>query len=207
VEEEEVTVWGWSRDGKVAISQRLGNSSGANFGIRRVFIFDTVNDSVLWESKSDKLYGADSDGIYTAFIDNFHRVCRQQYAIVIEQCHIETLRKIIDVFWNRYDYEDYNRYYINIDVIPRNSTTGSSFSDTIESYSAYITSGSGLRKTLLTRRRNPLLYDPLLYENISIYGYCLGPDERVLIIIKGEWYYMDGGVGYDYTGCNLKVGF
>jgi hypothetical protein len=195
---EAVTIWGWSRDGKVAVTEELdtGQTGGRKI---RAFIFNTVNDTVLWENSTEMFWDDEYDRAYLAFIDNFHRICRQQYAIEIEQGYVQRKSLIEASFDNG---RTYNRYYINIDVVPRNSGP---FYDNLESYTVTVTSGTGQRKTILTERRRN---EPLFGQTVSIYGHNLSPDnERALIVIKAEYTYMDGGYRFQFTGCNLRVGF
>jgi hypothetical protein len=207
---EGVTVWGWSRDGKVAVTEVLDTELAGN-RVTRAFIFNTVNDTVLWENESAtrNIWGDEDeyDKVYSAFIDNFNRIIRQpQYAIEIEQGYVFHKSLIAASFDND---RTYISYYINIDVVPLNRVIHSSapFYDNLESYSVYVTSGNGKKKTILTeKRRNETLF--VFGEEISVYGYNLSPDnERALIVIKAENFFMDGSYRYQFTGCNLKVGF
>jgi hypothetical protein len=104
-----VTVWGWSKNGKVAVSQVYdGGVSG--LGGTGAFIFNTVNDTVLWEK------GIDYKD--TNSINNFQRICKQ-YAIEInKQDIIKSGYSMISV---RSNDDNIYRYYINIDVVPRHS--------------------------------------------------------------------------------------
>jgi hypothetical protein len=197
---ESVTVWGWTSDGKVAVTEDQDTGmSGAR--TTRAFIFDTVNDTVLWENSATEIpWEDDYDRVYPAFIDNFRRIAGQQYAIEIEPQYIARKNLIQASFDNG---RINNRYYINIDVVPRGSAS-ELFYDNLESYSVNVTSGAGQRKTILTERRGN---EPLFGEAISVYGYSLSPDNgRALIIIKVEYFYMEGGYRYIFTGCNLRVG-
>jgi hypothetical protein len=199
-----ITVWGWSRDGKVAVTEEL-DTGNTGWRVTRAFIFNTVNDTVLWENRSatENLYDDDAyEGVISAFINNFHRITRQQYAIEIQQG--DFYRK--NLMTASFD-KNNNSYYINIDVVPLNRVIHNSavFYDNLESYSVYVTSGNGKRKTILTERRRN---EPLFGDEISVYGYNLSPDnERALIVVKAEYSFHDGGFKYQFTGCNLKVGF
>jgi hypothetical protein len=193
--DEDVTVWGWSRDGKVAVTEKLDYGT-AGWTVTRAFIFNTANNTVLWanESNTKDLYGTAYVRAYSVFINNFHRVCRQQYAIEIKKNYIHEGNLIRESFD---DGKTYNRYYINIDVIPRNSAF-ELFYHNIESYSVNVVSGNGRRKTILTVGDNA-------GEQISLYGYSINPDkERVLIIIKSETFAMEGARFYEFASYNLK---
>jgi hypothetical protein len=202
---EGVTVWGWSKDGKVAVTEEL-DTGNTGWRVTRAFIFNTVNDTVLWENRSatENLYDDDAyNRAYSAFIDNFNRIIRQpQYAIEIEQGYIFR-KNLISASFNNNN----NSFYINVDVFPLNRVIHNSavFYDNLESYSVYVTSGTGKRKTILTEKRKN---EPIFGDEISVYGYNLSPDnERVLIVIKTKYSFHDGGFRYLFTGCNLKVGF
>jgi hypothetical protein len=204
--DDDIIVWGWSRDGKVAVTEKLdGGATG--WRITRAFIFDTVNDTVLWENRSatENLFGVAYDKAYSAFIDNFQRI-RQQHAIVLQYAmEVELGRRIRGGNMITAEANGINRrYYINIDIVPRNSAVGSFPDNNIESYTVSVTSSSGRRKTILTGGRTNA-------SNISAYRYYISPDdERVLIVLaKAVPYAMltGGNNEYLFTGCNLMVGF
>jgi len=203
-----VTVWGWSKDGKVAISEGL-DTGETGWSITRAFIFDTITDKVLWEDNSDTedLYGDTYDKAYTEFINVFQYICKHQYAIEIQKHNVR--ENNYPMIYGKSNDDNIYRYYINIDVVPRHSGSlfNTSFWDTMESYSISVTAGNGKKKTIYSRKRKDN-NDPLYYERIDLYGCVYSPNEEiVLIIIKGEYNYMDGGFGLIFTGCNLNVGF
>jgi hypothetical protein len=204
--DEDIIVWGWSRDGKAAVTEKLdGGATG--WRITRAFIFDTVKDTVLWENRSatENLYGDDYDRAYSAFFDNFQRI-RKQYAIELNYAmESEMGRRIrggnmITVETNGIN----RRYYINIDIVPRNSAVGSFPDNYVESYSVSVTSSNGKRKTILKGGRTNA-------SNISVYRYFISPDDqRVLIVLALAVPYAmltGGNNDYVFAGCNLKVGF
>ena len=84
-----ILIWGWSRDGKIGISE-LSDSGGRGGTIIKTFVFDAVNDTVLWESNIDSFdYGDGYSGIpekeITSFFNNFHNRCRQQFGIEVNE--------------------------------------------------------------------------------------------------------------------------
>jgi hypothetical protein len=194
----DITVWGWSRDGKVAVTEAL-DSGGTGWSITRAFIFNTVNDTVLWENKSatENLWGIDYDRVYSAFFDNFQRACRQ-HEIVIGNVR-QGSGNMITVETKGIN----RRYYLTVDVVPRNSAVGSFPDNNIESYSVSVTSGNGRRKTVLTGGRTNA-------HNISVHGHFLSPDNgRVFIVLAIAVPYAmltGGNNNYKFSGCNLTVG-
>ena len=205
-----VTVWGWSEDGKVAVSTLLddGGRGGLATG---VFIFNTVNDKVLWENEINS-YDFDYDKAaynkaYTEFIDNFQRTCRQQYNIEIKKQNFYEDGNPSPIIYRKSKDDKKYIYFIDIDVVPLNSDSNTPFYDTMESYSVRVLADNGKKKTIYSRKRKNN-DDPLYFETIDLYGCSYSPDgEKVLIIIKGEFSYMDGGYSFIFTGCNLMTGF
>jgi hypothetical protein len=204
--DDDIIVWGWSRDGKVAVTEKLdGGATG--WRITRAVILDTVKDTVLWENRSatENLDGDAYDRAYSAFIDNFRRI-RQQYAIDQQyEMEFELGRRIRGGNMITVESNGINRrYYINIDIVPRNSAVGSFPDNYIESYSVSVTSSNGKRKTILKGGRTNA-------SNVSVYRYFISPDDqRVLIVLALAVPYAmltGGNTDYKFTGCNLMVGF
>jgi hypothetical protein len=68
-----VQMWGWSRNGKVAFSIKKG-IDGRGGTITTAFIFNFVDDIILWEESIDSF---DEDADYDGFYKEYNNVCIQ----------------------------------------------------------------------------------------------------------------------------------
>ena len=187
-EENPIWIWGWSRDGKTGISE-LSDSGGRGGTIIKTFIFDAVNDAVLWERNIDSFdYGDGYSGIpeneITAFFDNFQNTCRQLFGIEVKEGRPAALSgsairhngKVYDIAINSLEVED----------------------DMIRKYSVVAKTGER-SKTILSK-------DTFLPALPEFSWYSVSPfEERALIILR--WSGFSGSYGFVYAGCHLSTGF
>ena len=177
--EDSVKIWGWSRDGKVGISEIADDGMG---GIRAIVI-NAINDAVLWERRC-----AAYDFDQRKLLDEFFRVCRQNGIQIREErpfapsgTFIRNNGRIINII---------------INTVIRNGFWG----EEIGSYSVIAETG-GRRKTILSVNRA----EPSIL-GLQFTGYHISPhEERAIIIIKKSLPpYWSGNI---YIGCNLLTGF
>ena len=187
-EKNPIWIWGWSRDGKIGISE-LCDSGGRGGIIIKTFILNAVNDAVLWERSIDSFdYGDGYSGIpenaITAFFNNFQTVCRQLFNIEINERRPLSPSGTV-IRHNRRSYE--------ITVNSEKEEDGM-----IRSYSATAKTG-GRSKTILSKDT----FLPVLPE---FFLYSISPfEERALIILR--WSGFSGSYGFVYAGCHLTIGF
>jgi len=187
-EENPIRIWGWSRDGKTAISEL--SDAGGRGGIKiKTFIFNAVDDSVLWERTIDSFdygdgYGGIPENELTAFFDNFQNACRQLFGIEIRE-----VRPMVPS-------GSVIRHNGRVYGIAVNSAAAED--GMIRRYSVAAETG-GRRKTILSRDT----FLPALPE-FSLYS--ISPfEERALIILR--WSGFSGSYGFVYAGCHLSTGF
>jgi len=188
-EENPIWIWGWSRDGKAGISE-LCDSGGRGGIIIETFIFDAVNDAVLWERSIDSFdFGDGYSGIpeneITTFFNNFRTVCRQLFDIEIDETRpVAPSKTIIRHNGRSYDIavnsekEDEDgmirRYFVSAET-------------------------GGRKKTILTKET----FLPALPE---FFLYSISPfEERALIILR--WSGFSESYGFVYAGCHLTSRF
>ena len=188
-EENPIWIWGWSRDGKAGISE-LSDSGGRGGIIIKTFIFDAVNDTVLWEHTIDSFdYGDGYSGIpeneITAFFDNFQSTCRELFSIEINEARpasasgtaIRHNGRSYDIAVNSAEKDEDNM---------------------IRSYSVAAET-NGRSKTILSK-------DTFLPDLPEFSWYSISPfEERALIILR--WSGFSGSYGFVYAGCHLSIGF
>jgi hypothetical protein len=188
-EENPIWIWGWSRDGKTGISE-LSDSGGRGGIIIKTFIFDAVNDAVLWEHSIDSFdYGDGYSGIpeneITAFFDNFHSTCRQLFDIEVKEVRpaapsgsaIRHNGRSYDIAVNSAEEDEDG-------MIRRYSVTAEA---------------GGTSKTILSK-------DTFLPALPKFFRYSISPlEERALIILRWSGFFES--YGFVYAGCHLTVGF
>jgi hypothetical protein len=186
--ENPIKIWGWSRDGKVGISELKFNDNRGGI-IITAFVFNAVSDTALWERNIDHY---DDDGGYSGipenelnvFFSNFQNVCRQQFGIEIQ----ETRLMVPSGSAIRHNG---NTYDIAINSIRVEE-------DMVRSYSVTAEIG-GKRKTILSK-------DTFLPELPRFSWYSISPfEKRALIIVR--WNGLSHSYGFIYAGCHLAAGF
>jgi len=188
-EEKPIWIWGWSKDGKTGISE-LSDSGGRGGIIIKTFIFDAVNDTVLWERSIDSFdYGDGYSGIpeneITAFYDNFNSTCRQLFGIEVKE--------VRPVAPSGSAIRHNGRSY----VIAVNSAEEDE-DGMIRRYSVAAEAG-GRTKTILSK-------DTFLPALPKFSWYSISPlEERALIILR--WSGFSESYGLVYAGCHLSIGF
>jgi hypothetical protein len=184
----DVTIWGWTRDGKVGISE-IKDAGGRGGIIVTAFVFNTVSDTILWQQEigfyHDEGYSSLPEIQTNAFLSNFQNVCRQQFGIEIKETRpmvpsesaMRHNGKTCTIFINPIRVED----------------------DMVRSYSVTAVTG-GRRKTILKTE------DIYVHALPMFSWYSISPfEERALIIIK--WTSMSHSYGFVYAGCHLSIGF
>jgi len=184
-EENPIWIWGWSRDGKIGISE-LSDSGGRGGIIINTFIFDAV----LWEHSIDSFdYGDGYSGIpeneITAFFDNFHSTCRQLFDIEIKEVRpMAPSGTVIRHNGRSYDIAVNSAEEDEDGMIRRYSVTAEA---------------GGRTKTILSK-------DTFLPALPKFSWYSISPlEERALIILRWSGFFESYGLVY--TGCHLTVGF
>ena len=188
-EENPIWIWGWSRDGKAGISE-LSDSGGRGGTIIKTFIFNTVDDSVLWEHSIDSFdYGDGYSGIpekeLNAFFDNFQSTCRQLFGMEVKEVRPAAPSGSAI----RHNGRSYN-IAVNSDE--------EDIEGMIIRYSVAAETG-GKSKTILTK-------DTFLPALPTFYRYSISPlEERSLIILRWSGFFES--YGFVYAGCHLSIGF
>jgi len=188
-EENPIWIWGWSKDGKTGISE-LSDSGGRGGIIIKTFIFNAVDDSVVWERSIDSFdYGDGYSGIpeneIRAFFDNFQSICKQVFGIEIK----EVRPAVPSGSAIRHNGKSY--------AIAVNSTEEDE-DDMIRKYSVTAETG-GRSKTILSK-------DTFLPVLPMFSRYSISPfEERALIILR--WSGFSESYGFVYAGCHLSIGF
>jgi hypothetical protein len=187
----EMNVWGWSRDGKVAYTEKRKNEYRGET-IKTVYIFDSVKDSVLWtkeitdydyKEKTEKEYNT----AYSLFFNDFRAIC-DRYKIVLKQPEFEPMPI------------EYNGKTINIwvDYSPKELI----FSNTIESYTIFAETGGKIK--ILKANTKALAYE------VYPCGYFMSPyEKRALIVLVefGHGWEGDTDIRFTLAGCHLETGF
>ena len=188
-EENPVWIWGWSRDGKTGISE-LSDSGGRGGTIIKTFIFDAVNDFVLWERSIDSFdyddgYSGIPENEITAFFDNFQSTCRQLFGIEVKEVRpVVPSGTVIRHNGRTYDIA------VNL--------TDEDEDGMIIKYSVAAETG-GRSKTILSKDNYLPALPKFSWYNISPF------EERALIILR--WSGFSGSYGFVYAGCHLSIGF
>jgi len=182
-DENPLKIWGWSRDGKVGISE-LG--SGMRSYTVKVFVFDTVSDKVVWERTFDS-YDYDNntpENVIIAFFNNFLNVCRQQFEIEIQEKQLLIPSKSAIIHNGK-------TYNIAINAVKEDEYKIRSYSVVVET--------NGKRKTILSSGSS-------LPNSPYFNRYIISPfEERALIILR--WDFISHSFGFVYSGCHLSIGF
>ena len=202
--EDSITIWGWSKNGKVGISEY---SHGQDFPIFKTIIFDAVNDTVLWEKKCnftdyydgspESITGEGWNQVVTSFnnavsglLQEFQNICKQQHNIVLQET--DTVFPLGSSF--QYKGRTFN---ININTFVKETEDG-----LFMSYSVLAETDTR-KKTVYSSKEGSVLYP----YPIKFVRYAISPhEERALIIIltttkEGEYY------RFSYIGCHLSSGF
>jgi len=188
-EENPIWIWGWSRDGKTGISE-LCDSGGRGGTIIKTFIFDAVNDTVLWERSIDSFdYGDGYSGIpeneITAFFNNFQSTCRLLFGIEVKEGRPAAPSGTVIRHNGR-------SYAIAVNSAEEDED------GMIRKYSVVAETG-GKSKTILSK-------DTFLPALLKFSWYSINPfEERALIILRWSGFFES--YGFVYTGCHLSIGF
>ena len=187
-EKNPIWIWGWSRDGKIGISE-LCDSGGRGGIIIKTFILNAVNDAVLWERSIDSFdFGDGYSGIpeneITAFFNNFRTVCRQRFRIEINEGRSSAPSGTV-ISHNRRSYD------VTVNSVREEDGM-------IRRYSVAVETG-GRSKTILSK-------DAFLPALPKFFLYSISPfEERALIILR--WSGFSESYGFVYAGCHLTSGF
>jgi hypothetical protein len=195
----EITVWGWSRDGMLACVSN-GSAGWRGGTIITAFIFDSVQDSVLWTRQIDS-FDFESDiaynTAYSSFLDNFRTICGR-YQIVQQQPDFKSLPvqnkgTTISLSVNIV-------YDSTKEQILQNG--GENFWDSIKSYTL-IAETDGKRKTVMVST-------DVSANAVRPCGYFMSPyEDRALIVLAEFSQGLEGDcyVDFIFVGCNLETGF
>jgi hypothetical protein len=187
-EENPVKIWGWSKNGKVGISE-LEDAGGRGGIIVRVFVLDVVTDTILWEQKIDSFdfddgYSGIPENELDAFFGNFQNVCRQQFGINLQEGRLSIPSNTV----MRHNGKVFN-VIIDADI---------EIDKLIRRYFVIVETDDK-RKTILST-------DTFLLNLPIFYRYNISPfEERTLII--GRWWGMSHSFGFIYAGCHLTERF
>jgi hypothetical protein len=194
-----ISIWGWSRDGKVAYSQlyQVDNRGGTG---EEVIIFDLINDVVIYEHRNYSIWASEEE--QHIFYEYFKENCLENN---IEFVYSEL--KYIPLVRNN------QQYNISIKDIDKNieRRDNRAFSSTVKNYQVIVET-QGKNKIIHTgNNRNS--------KDVFVCGYFKSPfEDRALIIIgeaieKSESSDFDGSTefyivfNFIFVGCHLAVGF
>ncbi|HCL79394.1 MAG TPA: hypothetical protein DIC53_05425 [Synergistaceae bacterium] len=196
----DVRLWGWSKDGKAALSVVHEVAGRGGFEIYYV-IQDMVSDKVLWtldddtynwENEGADVEGFDSDRIAAlsykrnrAAVDG----ALQQYAIQGETNPFLAF----PMEWNEWTYTP------DISIVEEKEPQ---FYDDIASYTVSLARSGGKTKKIA-------FVDDTASKNVYVCAHTLSPfEDRVLVVIAEERFVFEGTeLFYSFVGCDLKKGF
>jgi hypothetical protein len=196
-----INIWGWSRDGKVAYSNYVSFEGDVFY----VFIFDIINDKVLWQSALDLFndphpyeegYNWFTGNFYLDFINNFKKVCSQN-----EIEFIQAEFKDIPI--------KHDNQTVNI-ILEKNKTPLSSLERENlliigGDYDSYKIIATYQGKQKIIKEKSLAVYA----DDVFICGYFMSPFENRALIVIGEFAHSWEGsdVTYSFAGCHLSNGF
>ena len=184
-EENPIKVWGWSRDGKVGISEVEFNDTRGGI-IITTLVFDADSHTVLWQNNIDSFnYGEETipEKELAIFFNNFQNICRHQFGIEIQ----ETPLIVPSESAMRHNGRTYN---ITINSTREEERMVRRYFVTAET--------DGKRKAILSK-------DTFLPSLPEFSSYSISPfEERALIIFR--WASFSHSYGFEYAGCHLSIG-
>jgi hypothetical protein len=197
----EIKIWGWSKDGKVAYSNYISLEASDLV----VIIFDIVNDTILWKNTLylladpypyEEAYNSLDCTYYSAFINNFRKICVQN-GIEFIQAEFKDLPI------------KHDNQTVNI-ILEKNETPLSSLEreDLLiigGNYDGYKVIATHQGKKKIIKEKSLTVYA----DDVFLCGYFLSPFENRALIVIGEFAHSWEGsdVTYHFAGCHLSAGF
>ena len=205
-EEGPIKIWGWSKDGKVGISEFNGTH-----GRIRAMIINTVDDKILWEKPCPGYYYYEDETekkafekAYSELINEFQNVCKQQYGIELQEMDAIAPSELSNTHSGTnlitsitISEIQYNGKTYNITVIQQSKGEESG------GYTI-IAEVDGKKKTIFSTGEIKGFW----HYSTTFFRYCISPHgDRALIVIKNWTLFAEESWSYRYIGCHLSSGF
>lgn len=195
-----VRLWGWSEDGKAALSV-TSEVNGRGGTVVYYVVQDMVSDEILWTLEDDTFNweneGADVEGFepdrIAALSYERHRTAvdeaLKRYAIQAETNPFLPF----PMEWNEWTYTP------KVSVVKEKEPQ---FYDDIASYTVSLARSNGKTKKIA-------FVDDTESRNVHVCGYSLSPfEDRIIVVVAEEQFVFEGTeLFYSFVGCDLKKGF
>ena len=188
----DIRILGWSKDGKVAYSNYRVHE-----GIElSVYIFDIINDKIIWRNFAYDGNAESGNDFYLDFINDYKKVCVQNEIEFIQTEFMNLPAR-------------HNNQTVNIILEKKITSLGfnqledlGQYGGTVEGYTV-IAENQGKRKVITDKNLQ-------MYANdVFLCGYFISPFENRALIVIGEFAHVWEGsaVSYYLAGCHLSAGF
>ena len=209
----DVRIWGWSRTGKIAISQEYIQPGYDNVKphISRLeyYIIDLNKDEIVFECSWDSYNGMSySDKPPQIFFDMSESGVKKLFDL--QKVSISNANARHGIIYNQSVFlsfpvkNDNYTYSCRANFTTRMEDEGAG--QTIDNYDVIVSRNDGKRKAIASVS----LYDGdhNFFPNVNICGYFKSPYEnRIVVVIAEELSGLGEGIIWKFNGCHLEAGF
>jgi len=189
VEGPDVRIWGWSRTGNVALSTEgyIQHPVESMFGIRFI-ILNLVSDEILFSVNISGKYVSDDNEILVMYETQRTGIMNAMRNNGIIEHHTPLLE--FPIVMDNFRYTAYTR------IVEENKT------EYVPRVTFNIIVARNGREKIIRKDTN-------LFGEDNIIGYYKSPFENRILVVSGIYRYFAAvdHVEYNFTGCNLSVGF
>jgi hypothetical protein len=179
-----ISMWGWSRNGKVAYSVEL-TLDGRGGSVTTAIIFDFVEDVIIWKNSIDSF---DENASYDEFYQSYREICRRHGIEFIEAEFKELPIR-------------HNNQIFNVIIEIVEEENESNWLDEIDRYTVSVETRG--KKKIVQEKDDVWAFDVLPC------GYFISPYENRALIVTGERIpaFEGADIHFYFIGCHLSYGF